>query len=243
MQNETRAQIDSPETLPNWFLPWPTFQIDWNHAALMVIDYQNYSSNPETGTARMLLEKMPDVASYYVPRITKVTLPNTHRLLEAFRQTRLERVFTRHGAFLPDGRDFIARRRKRQQDCVRLTGAPHLFPRGSYEHDIVDLLRPRPDELVIDKNSTSPFHSTGIDQILRNLGVETLVVTGMATEMCVESTCRDASDRGYNVIVVEDAVATFLPEHHRASLSALARVFAQVWSTETVLSALQGLAS
>lgn len=243
MKKENDTRIDSPETLPNWVLPWPTFQVNWKHAALMVIDYQNYSSNPGTGTARMLLEKMPDVAAYYVPRITEVTLPNTRRLLEAFRRAKRERIFTRHGAFLPDGRDFVARRRTREQDNVRLTGAAHLFPRGSYEHEIVDSLQPWPDELIIDKNSTSPFHSTGIDQILRNLGVETLVVTGMATEMCVESTSRDASDRGYNVIVVEDAVATFFAEHHRASLSALARIFVQVWSTHKVLSALQGFSS
>jgi len=73
---------------------------------------------------------------------------------------------------------------------------------------------------------------------VRNMGLETLVVTGMATDMCVETTARDAADRGYNVIVVEDAVATFFAEHHRAALSALARVYAQVWSTDRVLSAL-----
>jgi nicotinamidase-related amidase len=243
MKQQNDAHIDSPQSLPNWVLPWPTFQVDWRRAALLVIDYQNYSSNPETGTAKMLLEKMPTVAAYYVPRITEVTLPNTRRLLEAFRKAKRERIFTRHGAFLPDGRDFIARRRAREQDNVQLTGAAHLFPRGSYEHEIVDSLRPWPGELIVDKNSTSPFHSTGIDQILRNLGVETLVVTGMATEMCVESTSRDAADRGYNVIVVEDAVATFFPEHHRGSLSALARVFAQVWSTSRVLSSFQEFSS
>jgi nicotinamidase-related amidase len=54
--------------------------------------------------------------------------------------------------------------------------------------------------------------------------------------MCVETTARDAADRGYNVIVVEDAVATFFAEHHRAALSALSRVYTKVWSTDQVLS-------
>ncbi len=94
-------------------------------------------------------------------------------------------------------------------------------------------------ELVIDKNASSPFNGTGIDQLLRNMDLETLVMAGMATDMCGECTARDAADRGYNVIVVEDAVATFFPEHHRASLSALARVYAQVWSASRVLNALQ----
>ena len=95
--------------------------------------------------------------------------------------------------------------------------------------------------LVIDKNASSPFNGTGIDQLLRNLGIETLVMTGMATDMCVETTARDAADRGYNVIVVEDAVATFFPQHHHAALSALARVYTQVWRTDRVLDTLQEL--
>ena len=74
-------------------------------------------------------------------------------------------------------------------------------------------------------------HPIDSPQTLRNLRLETLVITGMATDMCVETTARDAADRGYNVIVVEDAVATFNPEHHPHALSSLARVFGQVWST------------
>ena len=60
----------------------------------------------------------------------------------------------------------------------------------------------------------------------------------MATDMCVETTARDAADRGFNVIVVEDATATFFEHHHRAALSGFARVFGQVWDTDAVLAAL-----
>ena len=60
------------------------------------------------------------------------------------------------------------------------------------------------------------------------------MIVGMATDMCVETTARDAADRGYNVIVVEDATATFFPQHHANALSALARVYTQVWNTEQV---------
>ena len=64
------------------------------------------------------------------------------------------------------------------------------------------------------------------------------VVMGIATDMCVETTARDAADRGFNVIVVEDATATFFEHHHRAALSGFARVFGQVWDSERVLAAL-----
>ena len=91
---------------------------------------------------------------------------------------------------------------------------------------------------MLDKNTSSAFNSTGLEWLLRNMDVETLVVVGMATDMCVETTARDAADRGFNVIVVEDATATFFEHHHRAALSGFARVFGQVWDTDRVLTAL-----
>lgn len=229
------ASIDSAETLPNWIMPWPSFEVDWSRSGLVVIDYQNYGTNPQTGLMRMLSERFPDVAQYYLPRVAEVTVPNARRLLDAFRQAGREVIFTRHGALLADGRDMILRRRRRDADALKTTDRPTLWSKGSYEHEIIAELAPLADELVIDKNASSAFNGTGIDQLLRNLGLKTLVIAGMATDMCVETTARDAADRGYNVIVVEDAVATFFPEHHRAALSALARVYTQVWSTKRVL--------
>lgn len=230
--------IDSPDSLPDWIMPWPAFEVDWSRAGLLIVDYQNYSSNPDCGIAQMLIEQHPAVADYYVPRIRK-TISNTQRLLEAFRQSKRDTIFTRHGALLPSGRDMIARRQQRDVDAVEQWARPTLWSRGSMEHQVIDELAPRNDELVIDKNASSPFNGTGIDQLLRNLQLDTLVVTGMATDMCVETTVRDAADRGYNVIVVEDAVATFFEEHHIAALSAMARVYAQVWTTDRVLDQLQ----
>ena len=227
--------IDSPKTLPTWILPWPSFDIDWTRTGLLIIDYQNYSSNPQTGFTHMLKECYPEIAEYYVPRIMEVTIPNTRRLLDAFRQAKRNVVFTRHGALLPDGRDLIERRKKRDAEAVDATQRPALWSKGSYEHEVIEGLAPLENELVIDKNTSSAFNSTGVDHLLRNMRLETLVITGMATDMCVETTARDAADRGYNVVIVEDAVATYYPEHHRAALSGFARVFGQVWNTDDVL--------
>ena len=227
-------RVDSPDSFPEWFMPWPAFDIDWSRAGLVIIDYQNYGCNPNCGVAQMLAEQFRDVAEYYVPRI-RATVANAAKVLDAFRRNDLQVVFTRHGALLKDGSDMIARRRQRDRDSVASTDRPTLWARGSFEHDVVAELAPRDDELVIDKNASSPFNGTGIDQLLRNLNLETLVMVGMATDMCVETTARDAADRGYNVIVVEDATATFFEHHHRAALSALARVYTQVWDTQRVL--------
>ncbi|MCH2210549.1 MAG: cysteine hydrolase [Fuerstiella sp.] len=226
--------FDSPDSLRDWIMPWPAFDVDWDRAGLIIIDYQNYGASSDCGLIPMLVQQHPDVAEYYVPRI-RHSISNAQRLLNEFRKMQRNVIYTRHGALLPDGRDMIARRQRRDADARDQSDRPTLWPKGSREHQIVDELTPLDDELVIDKNSSSPFNGTGIDQLLRNLNVETLVVTGMATDMCVETTARNAGDRGYNVIVVEDAVATFFEEHHYAALSAMARVYTQVWTTDRVL--------
>jgi nicotinamidase-related amidase len=230
--------IDSPETLPGWHFPWPRLELDWSRAALVVIDMQNYGCNPEAGLGPMLAERHPEIAAYYLPRITGTAVPATRRLLDAFRAAGRPVVFTRHGPLLADGSDMIARRRHRDADALARTDVPALWHRGTFEHEIVAALAPLSGELVIDKNTSSAFNSTGIEWLLRNLGVQALVVAGMATDMCVETTARDAADRGFDVIVVEDATATFFERHHRAALSGFARVFGQVWDSERVLAEL-----
>lgn len=230
--------IDSPETLPGWHMPWPSFKIDWSRAALAIIDMQNYGCNPEAGVAQMLSLRYPDIASYYVPRLTETAIPNAQKLIAAFRRARRDVVYTRHGPLLPDGRDMILRRQRRDADSVTTTNTPTLWTKGSFEHEVIEPLKPAPGELVVDKNSSSAFNSTGIEWLLRNMGVETLVVAGMATDMCVETTSRDAADRGFNVIIAEDASATFFDAHHRAALSGFARVFGQVWKTDDIVAAL-----
>ena len=231
--------IDSPTTLPGWHMPWPSFEVDWRKSALIVIDMQNYGCNPDAGVAQMLSLRYPEIAGYYVPRLTGIAIPNAKKLLTAFRRAGRQVLFTRHGPLMPDGRDMIARRRRRDTDSVTTTNTPTLWSKGSFEHEIIEPLKPEANEMVIDKNTSSAFNSTGIEWMLRNMGIETLVVAGMATDMCVETTSRDAADRGFNVIIAEDASATFFPEHHRAALSGFARVFGQVWSSGDVISALQ----
>ena len=231
--------IDSPVTLPDWHFPWPALEVDWERSALLVIDMQNYGCNPTVGLGPMLTERHPRTAAYYLPRLTETVIPNVTRLVSAFRDAGREVVFTRHGPLLEDGRDMIERRRRRDVDAIAATDVPALWHRGTFEHELIEQLQPLPGELVVDKNTSSAFNSTGIEWLLRNMGIETLVVVGMATDMCVETTARDAADRGFDVVIVEDATATFFEHHHRAALSGFARVFGQVWRTDEVIAALR----
>jgi nicotinamidase-related amidase len=232
--------IDSPETFAGWHMPWPDFEVDWKRAALVVVDMQNYGCNPDVGLMPMLSERYPEIARYYLPRVEEIAVPTARRLLEGFRASSSRVVFTRHGPLLADGSDMIARRRRRDVEALAVTGTPALWHRGTFEHEVIAALAPAADELVLDKNTSSAFNSTGLEWLLRNMGAETLVLAGMATDMCVETTARDAADCGFNVIIAEDATATFFERHHRAALSGFARVFGQVWDSAHVLAALHG---
>ena len=97
---------------------------------------------------------------------------------------------------------------------------------------------PADDELVFDKTTGSPFTSTNIEYVLRNLGVRTMVVVGVVTTGCVLSTVIDAAERGFDVVVVEDACGALVPEMHWAALRIMRDVFASVRSTEGVIASL-----
>ena len=69
------SPIDSPETFAGWHMPWPRFEVDWARAALVLIDMQNYGCNPDVGLMQMLSERYPEIARYYMPRVTDTAVP------------------------------------------------------------------------------------------------------------------------------------------------------------------------
>jgi nicotinamidase-related amidase len=93
-----------------------------------------------------------------------------------------------------------------------------ILVRGEPGHGIVDALAPAPGELVLDKPGKGAFHATDLDQILRNAGIDTLVVGGVTTEVCVHTTIREGNDRGYRCVALADACASYFPEFHRVGL-------------------------
>jgi len=109
---------------------------------------------------------------------------------------------------------------------------------GAPEHEILDELRPLPHELVINKTTAGAFNSTGIDRILRTLEVEQLVITGVSTNSCVETTARDAADRGYECVLVDDACGAARVELHDATLVSFRRLFGRVIPADEVISEL-----
>jgi nicotinamidase-related amidase len=93
-----------------------------------------------------------------------------------------------------------------------------ILVRGEPGHDIVPELAPAPGEPVVDKPGKGAFHETDLMQILRNNGIDTLLVCGVTTEVCVHTTIREGNDHGYRCIALADACASYFPEFHRVGL-------------------------
>jgi nicotinamidase-related amidase len=90
--------------------------------------------------------------------------------------------------------------------------------RGEYGHDIIDELKPVSGEPVIDKPGKGAFYATDLDALLHNRGIRQLVVCGVTTEVCVNTSVREANDRGYDCLVLEDCVGSYFPEFQLAAL-------------------------
>ena len=93
-----------------------------------------------------------------------------------------------------------------------------ILVRGEPGHDIVDALYPADGEPVIDKPGKGAFHQTDLAQVLKNHGIDTLMVCGVTTEVCVHTTIREGNDRGYRCVALADACASYFPEFHRIGL-------------------------
>ena len=93
-----------------------------------------------------------------------------------------------------------------------------ILVRGEYGHDIIDELKPASGEPVVDKPGKGAFYATDLDAMLHNKGIRRLVVCGVTTEVCVNTTVREANDRGYDCLVLEDCVGSYFPEFQAAAL-------------------------
>jgi len=93
-----------------------------------------------------------------------------------------------------------------------------LLVRGSHGHDIVEEVYPIEGEPVVDKPGKGAFYATDLDAILKMKGIERMIACGVTTEVCVQTTVREANDRGYDVCVLSDAVASYFPEFQRVAL-------------------------
>ena len=189
------------------------------HTAVMVIDMQHaFCSDKATAV------------SGRDNSMIRAMIPRLQYFLSQVRQKNITIVFIQ--AVMDEG-DFS---NPIKELCIRHYGREVAYClRGAWETEFIPEIQPAANEIVIEKTRYSAFHKTELDDRLRGLGIATLVVTGVGTNVCVETTCRDAYMRDYYVVVPSDLVASIDESLHEGSLRNLDRYFATVTSLAEIL--------
>lgn len=187
------------------------FEFEVDKTALIIIDMQRDFCAPG-GFGEKLGNDI---------ELTRATIPNIEKVLEKARELGMFVVHTREG-HRPDLSDCPPTKLKRSK--MQGAGIGDVGPmgrilvRGEYGHDIVDELKPIEGEVIIDKPGKGSFYETDLELILKNKGITHLFVTGVTTHVCVQSTLRDANDRGFECLMLEDCAAAFDPKDHEDSI-------------------------
>ena len=193
--------------------PYP-YTLDPTHTALVIIDMQ-----------RDFIERggFGDSLGNDVKRLEAI-IPTTAALLGLFRAQGWPVIHTRE-AHKPDLSDCPPSKIRRGNPSLHIgeTGAMgRLLVRGEPGNQIVDALAPLEGELVIDKPGKGMFWATGLHEQLLELGITHLVFAGVTTEVCVQTSMREANDRGYECLLIEDATESYFAEFKAATLKMIA---------------------
>lgn len=201
--------------------------MDLGNIALIIVDMQNDFIH-EKGFVRRHSEGI-GVKRDALNRLKEPIL-NIKKLAGFFRARKKEVIYI-YTAWAPDYSD-IAIPLKKMHEKAREEGC---LVEGSWGARIIEELTPEKNDHLVLKKSYGGFFQTSLDRLLRNLGIKTLVMTGVATNFCVETTAREAVAYGYEIIFVSDATATFDPDAHQATLKVIAMAFGEVLNTEEVI--------
>jgi nicotinamidase-related amidase len=213
--------------------PYP-FEFIPETCALLIIDMQRDFLEPG-GFGEMLGND--------ISQLRRTIEPNKI-LLEAWRSHGMHVIHTREGhrpdlGCLPPAKKIRGRSLKSIGDQGPMG---RILVRGEAGHDLIPELYPKFGEAVIDKPGKGAFYATDLHAILMNRGVKQLIVTGVTTEVCVNTTVREANDRGYDCLVPEDCVGSYFPEFHDAGLKmikAQGGIFGWVSHSDKILAAMK----
>ena len=215
--------------------PYP-LQIDIARSALVIIDMQRDFLEPG-GFGAALGNDVSLLAAAVEP---------IRNVLNAARETGVLVIHTREG-HRPDLADAPPLKVDRGDPATRI-GAPgpmgRILVRGEPGHDIIPELYPVAGEPVIDKPGKGAFYQTDLELMLKNRGIETLMVCGVTTEVCVNTTIREANDRGFRCIALSDCCASYFPDFHKAGLAmikAQGGIFGWVADSEKAIAAIAAL--
>jgi nicotinamidase-related amidase len=209
-------------------------ELAWDRTALLIIDMQRDFLEPGG---------FGETLGNDVSQLQRAVAP-CQAMLAAARAAGLCVIHTREG-HLPDLSDAHPAKIERGAPSLRI-GDPgpmgRILVRGEAGHDIVAALYPAAGEIVIDKSGKGAFYNTELDATLRKHTIENLLVCGVTTEVCVNTTVREANDRGYRCVVLADCCASYFPEFHDMGLKmikAQGGIFGWVSTSTDVIAAMQ----
>jgi nicotinamidase-related amidase len=218
-------------------LPAPVV-IDTAKTALVIIDMQRDFLEPGG---------FGEALGNDVSKLARIVAP-CRKLLTVARDAGMTVIHTREG-HRPDLSDAPRAKVERGAPTMRIGDRGpmgRILVRGEIGHAIIPELYPLASEPVIDKPGKGAFFATDLDLMLRNRGIETLLVCGVTTEVCVHTTVREGNDRGYRCVVVADCCGSYFPEFHEVGLRMIAAqggIFGWVAQSTSVLSALPARAA
>ena len=188
-------------------------ELDPARSALIVVDLQNFTIAMDT-----------------VPTAARDVLANAVRLAEACRQAGILVVLVRVGHDL----------NKMPHPSPKTDAGFSVFQAGPGAKELAPALGPEPGDVIVDKYNWGAFHGTNLDAHLRRRGIQTLLMTGLVTNIGVDTTMREAQAHGYDQVLVSDAVAAMSLEEHDHMLKYVAPRLSRVRTTGEVLAAIEG---
>ncbi len=222
----------------------PPISLGREGLALMVVDMQYHDAAAGVGFQAALDVIDPGSGAYFDDRVERLVVPNIARLVEAFRDRGLPIVYLCLGADERDLSDMPPRFAAWIRDVEERSGIHDLFWRQNPLYAVRSEFPPQEGDIVVHKKSFGAFNSSNIDEVLHEHGLQTIVMVGISTNCCVETTARDAADRGYAVVIVDEACADYDEAAHDASLRAFHFNFGRVVRTpDDVLAAVDAAAS
>lgn len=197
----------------------PQYEIIPDKTALLVLDMNYVCAHRDYGIGpRFEIIGLP--SEYFYDRIESTVIPNIQKLLSFFRENELRVLYTTMGCEREDMSDLPETWRIAYPKIGYHKSRP-----GTKEFEIREEIKPQFGEPVILKKSSGAFATSNIDQVLRNMGVDTLVITGVESDCCLYNTAIEANDRGYKVVVIDDAATTLTETGHKILLYTYGALF------------------
>ena len=204
--------------------------------ALVVVDMQNYFCRPGYALARLFAAGVgPDAADWYWQWLDSTVVPNISRLAAEFRDRHDLVLFTEFGSRTADGSDLPRWARRHDELAMSAIGERVYLPFSDPGARVIAELAPAAGDVIVQKTTSGPLAGTNIAARLAAADVETVVVTGVVTDVCVTGMARELADSDFDVQVVADACGAPVREAHEWALRVAIPTFASTVSTNDVL--------